>query len=100
MPILRRRDLVCQEAIELLTEYLEGALSRRQRRRLRTHLEACPNCSAYLEQIRVTIRLSGSIEPEDLSPKRRTSSPSSTAAGSQANSRPQSRIWGRGVSVW
>jgi anti-sigma factor RsiW len=69
MLILRRRDLVCQEAIELLTEYLEGALSRRQRMRLRTHLEACPNCSAYLEQIRVTIRLSGSIEPEDLSPQ-------------------------------
>ena len=69
MPIVRRRDLVCQEAIELLTEYLEGALSRRQRRRLRNHLDACPNCSAYLEQIRITIRLSGSIEPEDLSPQ-------------------------------
>lgn len=40
-----------------------------KRRRLRTHLEACRNCSAYLEQIRVTIRLSGSIEPEDLSPQ-------------------------------
>jgi anti-sigma factor RsiW len=64
---LRRRDLVCQEAIELITDYLEGTLSRRQRRRLESHLEACPNCSAYLEQIRVTIRLSGSIEPDDLS---------------------------------
>jgi len=89
MPILRRRDLVCQEAIELLTEYLEGALSRRQRRRLRTHLEACPNCSAYLEQIRVTIRLSGSIEPEDLPPKRRTNSLSSTAAGWQGSNCPR-----------
>ena len=69
MPTLRRRDLVCQQAIELLTEYLEGTLSRRQRRRLRAHLDACPNCSAYLEQIRITIRLSGSIKPEDLSPR-------------------------------
>ena len=69
MPILRRRDLVCQEAIELLTEYLEGTLSRRQRRRLGTHLDVCPNCSAYLEQIRITIRLTGTIEPEDLSPR-------------------------------
>jgi anti-sigma factor RsiW len=68
MPTLWRKDLVCQEAIELLTEYLEGTLSRRQRRRLKNHLDACPNCSAYLEQIRITIRLSGSIEPEDLSP--------------------------------
>ena len=69
MPTLRRKDLVCQEAIELLTEYLEGTLSRRQRRRLNAHLDACPNCSAYLEQIRITIRLSGSIEPDDLSPR-------------------------------
>ncbi len=64
---LRPRALACQEVIELLTEYLEGTLSRRQRRRLETHLATCPNCSAYLEQIRVTIRLTGSIEPEDLS---------------------------------
>jgi anti-sigma factor (TIGR02949 family) len=69
VPTLRRKDLVCQDAIELLTEYLEGTLSWRQRRRLRAHLDACPNCSAYLEQIRITIRLSGSIQPEDLSPR-------------------------------
>jgi anti-sigma factor RsiW len=66
---LWRRDLACQQAIELLTEYLEGTLSRRQRRRLEAHLKACPNCSAYLEQIRITIRLTGTIEPEDLSPR-------------------------------
>jgi anti-sigma factor RsiW len=67
--LLRRRDLVCQEAIELLTEYLEGSLPRRQRRRLEVHLEACPNCSAYLEQIRITIRLTGSMDAEALSPE-------------------------------
>jgi anti-sigma factor RsiW len=63
---LRRKDLVCQQAIELVTSYLEGALSRHDRRRLRTHLRGCPNCSAYLEQIRVTIALAGSIEPDEL----------------------------------
>ena len=42
MPILRRKDLVCQEAIEILTEYLEGTLSRRQRRRLGAHLARVP----------------------------------------------------------
>jgi anti-sigma factor RsiW len=63
---LRRRDLVCQEAIELITEYLEGTLSRRQRRRLESHLAACLDCSRYLEQIRVTVHLSGNIEPDDL----------------------------------
>lgn len=68
MPTLHRKDLACQQAIELLTDYLEGTLSRRQRRRLQTHLDACPNCSAYLEQIRITIRLSATIEPKDLPP--------------------------------
>ena len=63
---LRSRDLHCQQAIELLTDYLEGSLSRRQRRRLEAHLRDCPNCSNYLEQIRITIRLTGEMTPDDL----------------------------------
>ncbi len=61
-----RRSLECQQAVELVTDYLEGALSRRDRRRLEAHLRACPNCSAYLEQIQAVISMSGSVEPEDL----------------------------------
>lgn len=67
MLTLRRKDLVCQQAVELVTDYLEGALSRRDRRRFERHLRACPNCSAYLEQIRATVALAGSVEPEELS---------------------------------
>jgi predicted anti-sigma-YlaC factor YlaD len=66
---LRRRDIVCQQAVELVTDYLEGALSRRQRRRFESHLRGCPNCSAYLEQIRITIELTGAIDPEELTPE-------------------------------
>ncbi len=66
---LRSKDIVCQQAVELVTEYLEGSLSRRSRRRFEAHLRACPNCSAYLEQIRVTIQLTGTVEPEDLTPE-------------------------------
>jgi anti-sigma factor RsiW len=65
---LRRRDLVCRQAVELVTDYLEGSLSRRDRRRFEAHIRACPNCSAYLEQIRLTLQLAGSVEPEDLTP--------------------------------
>ena len=61
-----RRSLECQQAVELVTDYLEGSLSRRERRRLEAHLRACPNCSAYLEQIQAVIALSGSVDPEDL----------------------------------
>jgi anti-sigma factor RsiW len=61
-----RRRLECQQAVELITDYLEGSLSRRERRRLEAHLRACRNCSAYLEQIQAVIALSGSVDPEDL----------------------------------
>jgi len=62
---------VCQQAVELVTDYLEGALSRRDRRRFEAHLRACPNCTAYLEQIKMTIELIGKVEPDDLSPEAR-----------------------------
>jgi anti-sigma factor RsiW len=71
MRLLRRRDLVCQQAVELVTNYLEGALSRRARRRFEAHLAGCPHCTEYLAQMRETIRLTGRLEPEDLTPQQR-----------------------------
>ena len=70
MRTLRRRDdLVCREVVELVTDYLEGALPRRDARRFERHLRNCPNCTAYLEQLRVTIAHTGRLTPEDLSPE-------------------------------
>lgn len=66
MLTMRRKDLVCQQAVELVTDYLEGCLSRKDRRRFERHLRECPNCSAYLEQIRATIALTGSVAVEEL----------------------------------
>lgn len=64
---LRNRDLVCQQAIELLTDYLEGTLSEAAAA-ARGPPPGMPNCSNYLEQIRITIKLTGAIEPEELPP--------------------------------
>lgn len=66
---LRRKDLVCQQVVELVTDYLEGTLSRRERRRFESHLRACPNCTAYLQQIKTTVQLTGTIEWEELTPE-------------------------------
>jgi anti-sigma factor RsiW len=66
---LLRRDLVCQQAVELVTDYLEGTLSRQARLRFEAHLAGCPDCTEYLAQMRETIRLTGRLEPEDLSPQ-------------------------------
>ena len=59
--------LVCRDAVELMSDYIEGSLSRRDRRRLEKHLAGCGACSAYLEQMRATIALTGTVGPDDLS---------------------------------
>ncbi len=64
-----RRDIVCQQAVELVTDYLEGALSRSGRRRFEAHLAGCDHCTEYLAQIRMTIRLTGTVTPDDLTPR-------------------------------
>ncbi|HJV09276.1 MAG TPA: zf-HC2 domain-containing protein [Acidimicrobiales bacterium] len=70
MPLFRRRPgLVCRDAVELVTDYLEGALTPDDRARLETHLAACPHCSEYLAQMRRTLDLLGRIGPEDLEPE-------------------------------
>ena len=45
MLLRRRDDLVCQQVVELVSDYLEGALSRKDRRRFEAHLRNCPNCT-------------------------------------------------------
>jgi anti-sigma factor RsiW len=72
MRLLRRRDdITCRQAVELITDYLEGVLSADLRRRLETHLSHCPHCAAYIAQIRATIRASRQIEVDELSPRAR-----------------------------
>ena len=53
------RELTCIEMVELVTEYLEGAMPRRARKRFERHIAGCDGCSRYLEQIRITVRLAG-----------------------------------------
>jgi len=60
--------LSCQELTELVTDYLEGALPPAERSRFEEHLAECGNCEIYLEQIRATIRVTGTLTPDDLSP--------------------------------
>ena len=64
----RLSEMACQEVVELVTDYLEGALTTTDSQRLEAHLAGCPNCTEYLAQIRETIRLAGRLTPEDLTP--------------------------------
>jgi anti-sigma factor RsiW len=61
--------LNCRELVELVTAYLEGDLSSGERKRFDAHLDGCDGCTTYVEQMRRTIELTGSLHAEDLSPE-------------------------------
>ncbi len=65
------RDMACQELVELVTAYLDGSLSRSDRRRFRAHISGCDHCTAYVEQMRLVIEATGSITEDDLEPAAR-----------------------------
>jgi anti-sigma factor RsiW len=60
------RELTCARVVEIVTAYLDDALSADDRERVEEHLVFCDGCSTYLEQIRETIALVGRLEPEDV----------------------------------
>ena len=60
--------LPCREVVELLTDYLEGALPAGERARVDEHLATCPDCTAYVKQLRTTIGMIGRLREEDVPP--------------------------------
>jgi anti-sigma factor RsiW len=64
--MLISEDLTCQQLVELVTEYLEGGLSSADRDRFEQHLVLCDGCAWYLEQMRATIALTGSLTEESI----------------------------------
>ncbi len=60
--------LTCKELVELVTDYLDEALPPPERARFETHLKGCANCTAYFAQMRQTIRMTGKLTEEALSP--------------------------------
>jgi len=53
--------LTCRELVELVTEYLEGALSPEDRGRFDEHIAECVDCTAHLNQMRRTLRVVGHL---------------------------------------
>ncbi len=58
--------LSCQELVELVTEYLEGALPGPQRLAFEQHVAICPPCRGYFAQLRKTIKVGERLREEDL----------------------------------
>jgi anti-sigma factor RsiW len=59
--VRKLREITCAEFVEVVTDYLEGALDRRARRSFEAHIAACDGCDAYLDQIRATMAIAGSL---------------------------------------
>ncbi|GEM32410.1 anti-sigma factor [Nocardia neocaledoniensis NBRC 108232] len=57
----------CDEFVELVTRFLDGALDADTERRFHDHLAVCEGCEIYLAQIRRTVREVGALAPEQLS---------------------------------
>ena len=62
------RELTCAQVVEIVTAYLEDALSAEDRERVEEHLVFCDGCSTYLEQMRDTIAMTGRLEAEHIPP--------------------------------
>jgi predicted anti-sigma-YlaC factor YlaD len=55
-------DLTCREVVELVTDYLEGALSPGDRLDFERHLVWCSWCRDYLDQMRASVELTGKAD--------------------------------------
>jgi anti-sigma factor RsiW len=61
-------DITCQQAVSLVTAYLDDALPRADRDRFEAHLVECDGCSEHLRQIEVTMLVTGAVRSDDLDP--------------------------------
>ena len=71
--LFRRRsgdpDLSCQELVELVTDYLEDALSPADRKRFEAHIGGCDGCTMYLRQMREMLEVVGELATDSISPQ-------------------------------
>jgi anti-sigma factor RsiW len=56
--------MTCRQVVELMTDYLEGALSAIDRARFEEHIAGCDGCTAYLAQLRMARRIVGRLAAE------------------------------------
>jgi anti-sigma factor RsiW len=60
------REITCRELVELVTEYLDGAMSVTDRLLFEQHVVMCGGCATYLEQMRETIARAGELREDDI----------------------------------
>ena len=56
----------CREVVELVSEYLEGALTPEQLTRFELHLNLCDGCVSFVEQVRTTAAMTGRLSADQI----------------------------------
>jgi anti-sigma factor RsiW len=64
-------EMACRELVQVINAYLDGTLPEDDRRRFDAHLEECPYCVNYLDQMRETIAALGDLTPDSIAPETR-----------------------------
>ncbi len=62
-------ELNCQEVVELVTDYLEQALLPEKQAQFEEHIEECPGCDTYLEQVQQTILMLRKLSAQQTFPE-------------------------------
>lgn len=61
-------ETTCAEVVELVSDYLDGALAEPEAQQVAEHLEDCSGCQAYFEQVRAAAEGVARVEPANLPP--------------------------------
>ena len=59
-------EVTCRELVEIVTDYFEDRLSPADRIHFEQHLVFCEGCQVYVEQMRRTVELTGTLRDEDV----------------------------------
>lgn len=60
--------LRCRDIVDLLGDYLDGDLDPATAEALKAHLADCPECTAFVNTYRGTVRVARQLKEEDLPP--------------------------------
>jgi anti-sigma factor RsiW len=63
--------ITCRELVELVTDYLEGALPADRVELLEQHVSFCQGCATYVDQMRIAIDAVGRIGEGQVPPAMR-----------------------------
>ena len=63
--------LTCRELVEVITAYVDGAMSDAERARFEAHVDDCSGCRAVVSQFRTTIEVTGRLTEEQVTAAQR-----------------------------